>query len=74
MSKQLQFFSNPFRETYRRRERPRLNQMRTTKKRKTMQAVRRRKTAQLTMGSEGRENAIAWSPEQLDRIWRNTAG
>lgn len=74
MRKQRLLFTQPFRKSYRHRRTPRLSQMKKTKKRKRMQAFRRQKTVRLVGDTRGKKGTIDWSPEQLKRIWRKTAG
>lgn len=74
MRKQLRVFDQPFRKAYRHRKFPRLLQIRKAKRRKAKQEFRRLKTASILKGSGAKKGTIDWSPEQLERIWRNTTG
>lgn len=73
MKKQLRVFHQPFRKAYRHRRSPQPLQMRNAKRREAKQEFRRQKTDRLLDGSMTKAS-INWSPEQLDRIWKNTAG
>lgn len=74
MRNQLRVFDQPFRKPYRHRRPPRLLQISKTKNRKAIQKFRRRKTAHLLEISETKKEVIDFSPEQRERIWRNTTG
>lgn len=74
MRKQLRVFHQPFRKTYRHRRPPRLLQISKAKRRKRKQGFRRLKTANSLKSSGAKKGTIDWSPEQLERIWRNTSG
>ena len=74
MRKQLRVFDQPFRKTYRHRRSPHPLQISEAKRRRTKQEFRHRKTARLRDDLEMEREAIVWSPEQLARIWNNTAG
>lgn len=73
MRTQQRFFAQPFRKVYRRRRTPRLDRMRQKKKRKARQARRRQETKRRLDGGRAKP-AIRWSPEQLARIRKRTAG
>lgn len=74
MRKQRLLFTQPFRTSYRHQRSPRLSQMKKSKKRKRVQAYRRQKTTLLVGDARATKGTIDWSPEQLTRIWRKTAG
>lgn len=74
MRAQQQTFSRAFRKSRRVRQLPRLVQMRDDKKRAALQSIRREKTVLVLEGGEEERERIEWSPEQLERIWKNTSG
>ena len=74
MKAQPQFFSQPVRKTPRARQRPCLDQTRETKKREAIPASHREGTAPRLDGTGRTTDAIEWTPEQMDRIWKNTSG
>ena len=74
MRKQLRVFAQPFRKAYRHHRTPRLLQISNAKRHKAKQEFRRLKTISILKSSGTNRGTIDWSPQQLERIWRETTG